>query len=123
MKSRSHQTGTKNDFFGRVFKVTRKIPFGRVTSYGAIARYLGAGRSARTVGWALNGSHTGGEFIPAHRVLNKEGLLSGKMHFGTPTAMQQLLENEGVVIIDDQVVDFDKLFWDPSKELRKQKQI
>ncbi len=106
-----------NDFFEQVYEVTRKIPFGRVTSYGAIARYLGTARSARMVGWALNICHSHPHYVPAHRVVNRQGLLTGKMHFGTPTAMQQLLENEGIKVVNDRVVNFKKLFWDPSKEL------
>ena len=109
-------TTDKSDFFERVYEVTRQIPFGRVTSYGAIARYLGAGRSARVVGWAMNNS-TGMEDIPAHRVVNRKGLLTGKHHFGGTTLMQQLLENEGVEVVDNQIVDFQGLYWDPSREL------
>lgn len=108
----------RNDFFGQVYEVTKLIPWGRVTSYGAIARYLGTGQSARTVGWALNASHSDGEFVPAHRVVNRNGLLSGKLHFGNSTTMQQLLENEGLRVEDDRVVDFIEKFWDPSSELR-----
>jgi len=104
-------------FFERVFDIARMIPRGRVTSYGAIARYLGSGQSARMVGWAMNASHTGSEFVPAHRVVNHKGLLTGKHHFGNSTTMQQLLENEGIKVEDDIVVDFEKLFWDPLKEL------
>lgn len=107
-----------NDFFSRVYEVTKLIPFGRVTSYGAIARYLGTGRSARMVGWALNASHTSKDFIPAHRVVNHNGLLSGKHHFGTETLMEQLLENEGLIIEDDRVVNFTERFWDPLEELK-----
>jgi methylated-DNA-protein-cysteine methyltransferase related protein len=107
----------QNDFFERVYEVTSLIPYGRVTSYGAIARFLGTGRSARMVGWALNVSHNKPEFIPAHRVVNRNGLLSGKYHFGNSTTMQQLLENEGIVIEDDKVADFRNKFWDPSSEL------
>ncbi len=106
----------EDNFFEKVYQVARQIPFGRVTSYGAIAKYLGAARSARMVGWAMNGSH-GREDVPAHRVVNRIGLLSGKHHFGGTNLMQQLLENEGIVIRDNQVVDFEKLFWDPAKEL------
>ena len=106
-----------DNFFDNVYEVTKFIPYGRVTSYGAIARYLGATRSSRMVGWALNNCHTMGEFIPAHRVVNRNGLLSGKHHFGGPTIMQQFLENEGIKVEDDKIVDFDKLFWDPNKEL------
>ncbi len=103
-------------FFEKVYEVARQIPYGRVTSYGAIARYLGTGRSARMVGWAMNGSIKNGD-VPAHRVVNRKGLLSGKHHFGGTSLMQQLLENEGIEVVDDQVVDFQKHFWDPSAEL------
>lgn len=106
-----------NDFFSRVYDVTRLIPFGRVTSYGAIARYLGTGRSARMVGWALNVCHTKPEFIPAHRVVNRNGFLSGKHHFGNSTTMEQLLSNEGIIVEDDQIINFREKFWDPSSEL------
>ena len=106
-----------NDFFESVYDVTRLIPYGRVTSYGAIARYLGSGRSARTVGWALNICHTNTDFIPAHRVVNRNGLLTGKHHFGNSSTMQQLLENEGLVIEDDKIINFKERFWDPLKEL------
>lgn len=104
-------------FFSKVYEVTRKIPYGRVTSYGAIARYLGTALSARMVGWALNQSHFSDDFIPAHRVVNRNGMLTGKHHFGGSRVMQELLESEGIHVIDDQVVDFEKLFWDPLKEL------
>jgi methylated-DNA-protein-cysteine methyltransferase-like protein len=104
-------------FFDRVFDIARMIPYGRVTSYSAIARYLGSGQSARMVGWAMNTSHTSGEFVPAHRVVNHKGLLTGKHHFGNSTTMEQLLENEDIKVENDRVVDFDKLFWDPLKEL------
>lgn len=100
-----------------VYEVTKLIPYGRVTSYGAIARYLGTARSARMVGWALNVSHNNEEFIPAHRVVNRNGLLTGKHHFGTATIMQQLLENEGLIIEDDRILNFQERFWDPSSEL------
>lgn len=106
-----------NDFFDRVYEVTRLIPYGRVTSYGAIARFLGTGRSARMVGWALNVCHSRPGFVPAHRVVNRNGLLTGKRHFGTPTLMQQLLENEGLVVEENRIVNFDERFWDPGKEL------
>jgi methylated-DNA-protein-cysteine methyltransferase-like protein len=104
-------------FFQKVYEVVVLIPPGRVTSYGAIARYLGTGRSARMVGWAMNASHTSLLSIPAHRVVNRTGLLTGKHHFGGSDLMKQLLENEGIEINDDQIVDFDKIFWDPAKEL------
>lgn len=106
------------NFFEQVYEVTKLIPYGRVTSYGAIARYLGTARSARMVGWALNGSHFSADnFIPAHRVVNRIGMLSGKHHFPGSETMKQLLESEGIVVEDDRVVDFEKLYWDPNKEL------
>ena len=108
---------TSSDFFYKVHEVTRCIPYGRITSYGAIARYLGSGRSARMVGWALNASHTNKEFIPAHRVVNRNGLLTGKYHFGNSTTMAQLLENEGILIENDQIMNFEEKFWDPNTEL------
>ena len=106
----------EENFFNRVYEVVKLIPHGRVTSYGAIARYLGSAGSSRMVGWALNNSHTL-EDIPAQRVVNRHGMLTGKHHFGGTTAMQQLLEREGVEIADNQVKDFEKLLWDPSLEL------
>ena len=109
------QTG--NDFFSSVYELTLLIPYGRITSYGAIARYLGSGRSARMVGWALNASHTRPEYIPAHRVVNRNGMLTGKHHFGNSSTMQQLLENEGMIVEDDRVINFREKFWDPSKDL------
>lgn len=110
-------SGPENDFFNRVYEVVRQIPSGRVTSYGAIARYLGAGRSARVVGWAMNQSHSL-EDVPAHRVVNRNGLLTGKQHFDGSRLMQQLLENEGIRIADNQVKDFKQIFWDPHLELK-----
>lgn len=110
-------TNSGNDFYQNVYEVVRLIPPGRVTSYGAIARYLGTGRSSRLVGWAMNASHGLAAPVPAHRVVNRLGLLSGKHFFGSPNRMQELLEAEGVVIRDDQVQDFDRIFWDPAKEL------
>jgi methylated-DNA-protein-cysteine methyltransferase-like protein len=107
----------KDSFFNRVYSVVRLIPEGRVTSYGAIAEYLGTKGSARMVGWAMNASHTHVIRIPAHRVVNRNGLLTGKHHFSGTKIMQQLLENEGVEVVDDQIVGFDKVFWDPAKEL------
>lgn len=106
----------KSDFFKNVHDVARLIPCGRVTTYGAIARYLGATRSARMVGWAMNQSHLN-DNIPAHRVVNKVGLLTGKFHFGSSDEMKRRLEREGVRVEDDAVVDFDRVFWDPSLEL------
>ena len=108
---------TKSDsFFERVYEVARLVPEGRVTSYGAIARYLGSAGSARMVGWAMNACHNRDD-VPAHRVVNRKGLLTGKHHFPGTNLMQELLENEGVVIIEDQIQDFDKLHWDPVQEL------
>ena len=112
------KSSENSDFFFRVYELTKLIPYGRITSYGAIARYLGSGRSARMVGWALNNCHSRPEFIPAHRVVNRNGLLTGKHHFGNSTTMKQLLENEGIIVDDDQVVDFSEKFWDPLKELK-----
>ncbi len=106
-----------DDFFSRVYEVTKLIPRGRVTSYGAIARYLGTGRSARMVGWALNVCHTREDFIPAHRVVNRNGLLTGKRYFGNSTTMEQLLTNEGLIVENDQVINFSEKFWDPVREL------
>ncbi len=103
------------NFFQKVYDVARLIPYGRVTSYGAIAKYLGAARSARMVGWAMNGSTK--EDVPAHRVVNRVGLLTGKHHFQGTSLMQQLLESEGIEVEDNQIVDFQKYYWDPSKEL------
>ena len=104
------------NFFERVYDVARLIPYGRVTSYGAIAKYLGAARSARMVGWAMNASGLK-EDVPAHRVVNRVGVLSGKHHFQGTNLMQQLLESEGVEVEDNQVMDFEKVFWDPAAEL------
>ena len=106
-----------DNFFEKVYQVARLIPFGKVTSYGAIATYLGAARSARMVGWAMNNSHTQLEEVPAHRVVNKKGLLTGKHHFNGTNLMQQLLENEGIVVVDNQIQDLETVFWDPIKEL------
>ncbi|WP_375325604.1 MGMT family protein [Flagellimonas sp. GZD32] len=102
-------------FFDKVYEVAKLIPYGRVTSYGAIAKYLGAARSARMVGWAMNNSHN--KDVPAHRVVNRAGVLTGKHHFEGSNLMQQLLENERVQVMDNQIVDFQKYFWDPAKEL------
>jgi len=107
----------KNDFFEDVYAVVRLIPQGRVTSYGAIARYLGTGRSSRMVGWAMNNSHGLSNPVPAHRVVNRLGMLTGKAHFGSDDAMQKLLEAEGIKVKNDCVEDFDALFWDPGREL------
>ena len=103
----------KNDnFFERVYAVARQIPYGKVTSYGAIAKVLGAARSSRMVGWAMNASHNL-EDVPAHRVVNRKGLLTGKHHFDGTNLMQQLLESEGIEVIDNQIIDFEKHFWMP----------
>ncbi len=103
-------------FFADVYEVVKLIPPGRVSSYGAIANYLGTRGSARMVGWAMNASHTMPE-IPAHRVVNRQGLLTGKNHFETPDRMEELLRNEGIEVNENQVVNFDSVFWDPAKEL------
>ena len=105
------------DFFEQVYQVVRLVPVGRVTSYGAIAAYLGAKSSSRLVGYAMNGSHQQQPPVPAHRVVNRKGLLTGKVHFEHPHRMQELLEAEKIQVVNDQVVDFEKLFWDPAKEL------
>lgn len=111
-------SGKKDEsFFELVFEVVRQIPKGRVTSYGAIAAALGAKSSSRMVGWAMNGSHRVRPKVPAHRVVNRQGLLTGKVHFSPREQMQQLLEKEGVKVVGDKVVDFQKKFWDPAKEL------
>lgn len=106
----------KSDFFENVYAVVRLIPKGRVTSYGAIACYLGSKQSARLVGWAMNASHKLNG-VPAHRVVNRKGILTGKHHFETSNRMQELLEKEGVNIKEDQIMNFNELFWDPIKEL------
>jgi len=103
-------------FFEKVYEVASKIPYGRVTSYGAVAKYLGSPKSARMVGWAMNASHNNPD-VSAHRVVNRLGLLSGKHHFGGANLMQQLLESEGVVVEENQIQNFKKYFWDPQKEL------
>lgn len=114
----SNTNTSEPNFFEQVYQVTKLIPYGRVTSYGAIARYLGSGQSSRMVGWALNGSNNAiDEWIPAHRVVNRFGMLSGKHHFPGSDTMKELLESEGIRIEDDKVIDFEKLFWDPNKEL------
>ena len=104
------------NFFEKSQAVARQIPYGRVTSYGAIAKYLGSARAARTVGWAMNASHAD-DSVPAHRVVNSKGILTGKHHFDGTNLMQQLLESEGVKINDYQIMNFEEVFWDPSKEL------
>ncbi|WP_027420140.1 MGMT family protein [Crocinitomix catalasitica] len=105
------------DFFEKVFQVVELIPHGRVTSYGAIAACLGAKKSSRVVGWAMNASHSREKPIPAHRVVNRNGLLTGKMHFKTPTDMEERLKTEGHKIENDKIAGFKDVFWDPSVEL------
>jgi len=107
----------EESFFELVYEVARQIPRGRVTSYGAIAACLGTKLSARMVGWAMNGAGRVRPKVPAHRVVNRNGMLSGKMHFKPPEKMQELLEKEGIKVKNDRVVDFEKKFWDPGKEL------
>lgn len=107
----------KHSFFENVWDVVRQIPTGRVTSYGAIANYLGTKLSARMVGWAMNAAHFAKPKVPAHRVVNRNGMLSGKMHFKTPTLMEELLAKEGTKVKEEQIVDFKKRFWDPAQEL------
>ncbi len=124
IQTRNKRTGfikpvrnASDSFFVIVYDIVRRIPKGRVTSYGAIAEFAGAKLSARMVGWAMNAAHVAIPSIPAHRVVNRNGLLTGRHHFGTPTLMADLLRSEGVKVKDDQVVDFKKIFWDPTKEL------
>ena len=108
-------TTETHNFYERVYTVVRQIPYGRVTSYGAIAKFLGAARSARMVGYAMNGSHA--KDVPAHRVVNRIGVLTGKNFFSTPTMMQEKLESEGIKVSADRILDFENAFWDPMKEL------
>ncbi len=108
-------TKTSENFFEKVYEVARQIPYGRVTSYGAIAKYLGAARSARMVGWAMNAS-SNDDTVPAHRVVNRIGVLTGKHHFQGTSLMQQLLESEGVEIKEHKIVNFETIFWDPAKQ-------
>jgi methylated-DNA-protein-cysteine methyltransferase related protein len=114
--SQYRMTLKKYSFFENVWDVVRQIPIGRVTNYGSIAKYLGSGLSSRMVGWAMNAAHDD-ESIPAHRVVNRLGVLSGKAHFATPTRMQELLELEGIVVTKDQIKNFQNHFWDPQIEL------
>jgi methylated-DNA-protein-cysteine methyltransferase-like protein len=115
---RETEDGSETSFFGKVYAIVSRIPAGRVTSYGAIAEYIGTKGSARMVGWAMNSSHTQTSHIPAHRVVNRIGLLTGKHHFGGLKVMQQLLESEGIEVEDDKVMKFEEFFWDPGKELK-----
>ena len=105
------------DFFANVFKIVRLIPEGRVTNYGSIAKALGAAKSSRMVGWAMNASHSQKESVPAHRVVNRNGLLTGKAHFSPPSKMQEDLEKEGIEVKEDKIINFKELFWDPNTEL------
>ncbi|MCA6436370.1 MAG: MGMT family protein [Bacteroidetes bacterium] len=107
----------EKDFFDQVFQVVRLIPRGRITNYGAIAKYLGSPKSSRVVGYAMNASHEATPKVPAHRVVNRNGMLTGKMHFSTPHLMEELLLKEGIQVKNDKVSRFDAVFWDPSKEL------
>ncbi len=106
-----------SDFYDKVYEVVRLIPPGKVTSYGAIAAFLGSAQSSRMVGWAMNNAHAQQKYVPAHRVVNRNGLLTGKHHFGSSAVMQELLEAEGIRVEDDQIIDFEKHFWNPLTEL------
>ncbi len=106
-----------SSFFDQVYQVVKQIPAGRVTSYGAIASYLGSPGASRMVGWAMNASSSHNEFVPAHRVVNRNGLLTGKHHFDSSNAMEELLEGEGISVIEGQIQNFADFFWDPMKEL------
>lgn len=118
MKKFESINSQKKDFYQQVFDIVRLIPKGRVTSYGSIAKALGSAQSSRMVGWALNGSNKQkGAVIPAHRVVNRNGVLTGKVHFNPPESMQKRLEKEGIKVVDDKIVDFDKHFWNPFEEL------
>jgi methylated-DNA-protein-cysteine methyltransferase-like protein len=112
--TRTKKTDSTSNFFADVYEVVKLIPKGRVTSYGAIGKYLGAKSSARMVGWAMHGCPKG---VPAHRVVNSSGLLTGKHHFKTPTLMENLLKKEGVKVVNNKVRDFKELLWDPTQEL------
>jgi methylated-DNA-protein-cysteine methyltransferase-like protein len=109
---------TKSDFFETVYQVVRLIPKGRVTSYGAIAKYLGSAKSSRVVGYAMNAAHSQKEKVPAHRVVNRLGMLTGKHHFSDPFQMQALLEKEGIKVKEDTIINFSEFFWDPMRELK-----
>jgi methylated-DNA-protein-cysteine methyltransferase related protein len=116
-KETPRSTVKEYSFFADVYDVVRQIPKGRVTSYGAIAAYLGTRLSARMVGWAMNAAHTAKPKVPAQRVVNRNGMLTGKHHFATPTLMEELLKKEGVTVKEEKVVDLEKRFWDPVTEL------
>lgn len=118
MEPKTIKLSEKNkDFFEMVYQVVRLIPEGRVSSYGEIAKYLGAARGARMVGWAMNASHHQKEYVPAHRVVNRLGILSGKHHFSEANPMEEALKKEGVIVIDDKIQDFESVFWNPNTEL------
>ena len=117
-KENPRAIGKQYSFFEDVYDVVRQIPKGRVTSYGAIANFLGTKLSARMVGWAMNGAHNVKPAVPAQRVVNRNGMLTGKAHFSTPTKMEELLAKEKIKVKNDTVVDFEKIFWDPAKELQ-----
>jgi len=121
--SRKSPASDAVDFFDRVYEVAKCIPPGRVTTYGAIAAFLRSPQAARTVGWAMNASHLQPAFIPAHRVVNRQGLLTGKHHFRYPSLMQELLESEGIRVSGDQILDFNKIFWDPGRELKRNNRL
>jgi methylated-DNA-protein-cysteine methyltransferase-like protein len=104
----------EKSFFQKVYAIARQVPHGKVVTYGAIARAIGAPGAARMVGWAMNKSHEQEEYVPAHRVVNRKGLLTGKIHFPGENTMQELLENEGITVIDNQIQDFEKYLWEPS---------
>ena len=116
-KEQPKSTTKEYSFYSEVFDVVRQIPKGRVSSYGAIAAYLGTKLSARMVGWAMNAAHTAVPAVPAQRVVNRNGMLTGKHHFATPTLMEELLKKEGIFVEKETVVDFNKIFWDPATEL------
>lgn len=119
MRSKTQsESKTPKDFFEMVYQVVRLIPKGRVTSYGAIAKYLGAAGSSRIVGYAMNGSHSQKPKVPAHRVVNRNGELTGKVHFATPYEMEELLKKEKIKVVNDKIVDFQKHYWDPAIELK-----
>jgi methylated-DNA-protein-cysteine methyltransferase-like protein len=117
VKETPKSTVKEYSFFADVFDVVRQIPKGKVTSYGVVAAYLGTKLSARMVGWAMNAAHTAKPKVPAQRVVNRNGMLTGKHHFATPTTMEELLKKDGVTVKNDTVVDFKKIFWDPSEAL------
>ncbi len=119
MPDNSIKISEKNkDYFDSVFQVVRLIPKGKATSYGAISNYLGTKSGARMVGWAMNASHSQKEYVPAHRVVNSNGMLTGKHHFPSPTAMQEALESEEILVKDDKIQNFKAVYWDPSEELK-----